>query len=111
MIANRIRNRALAHSAIVLLAMLTTLVPKTSAQSAVASPTYAQPTLPGKGGAGPITDAPHNFADQAFVNPVLERDTGDFQLAQLAQLAQDKSQSDDVKQFGQKVLANSDRTR
>jgi putative membrane protein len=108
MIANRIRNRALAHSAIVLLAMLTTLVPKTSAQSAVASPTYAQPTLPGKGGAGPITDAPHNFADQAFVNPVLERDTGDFQLAQLAQ---DKTQSDDVKQLGQKVLANSDRTR
>jgi len=102
MISNRIRNRALAHSAIVLVAMLMAFVPKTSAQGVTASPTYAQPTLPSKGVAGPVTTTPHSFGDEAFVRSVLERDAGDLQLGQLAQ---QKSQSDDVKQLAQKIVA------
>lgn len=62
---------------------------------------YNQPTLPGLGVAGPVNETQHNFADQSFVKTVLERDLGDLQLGKLAQ---DKSQSDDVKELGQKII-------
>jgi putative membrane protein len=42
-------------------------------------------------------------ADQAFVRSILESDAIEVQLGQLAQ---QKSQSDDVKQFGQKMVEN-----
>lgn len=101
MISNRIRNQALAHSSIVLLAMLMTFAPKTSAQVPGPGSSLAQPTLPGKGVAGPVTTTPHSFADEAFVRSVLDRDAGNLQLGQLAQ---QKSQSDDVKQLAQKIV-------
>ena len=41
--------------------------------------------------------------DQDFVRSVLESDVAEMQLGQMAQ---DKSQSDDVKQFGQKMMEN-----
>jgi len=44
--------------------------------------------------------------DQAFVQTVMESDAAEVQLGQLAQ---QKSQSEDVKQFGQKMVEN--RTR
>ncbi len=44
----------------------------------------------------------HNLADQAFVKEVLERDVADLQLGQLAQ---SKSQSDDVKSVAQQMVA------
>jgi putative membrane protein len=62
-----------------------------------------QPTLPGKGVAGGDHNVPHSFADQAFVKVVLERALTEEQLGQLAQ---QKSESADVKQLGQKMVEN-----
>lgn len=63
----------------------------------------AAPTLPGKGVAGPDHNVQHSFADQAFVKLVLERAAAEEQLGQLAQ---EKSQSPDVKDLGQKLIEN-----
>jgi putative membrane protein len=101
MTAKRIRKRVLVYQAILSLAMLTTSVQRASAQAAPQG-SNNQPMLPGIGVAGPVTTVPHNFGDEAFVRAVLERDTGDLQLGQLAQK---KSQSDDVKQLGEKIVA------
>jgi putative membrane protein len=95
MIAKSIINRAPVCFAIVLLAMVSALAPNSYGQ-------YNQGTLPGKGVAGPVTTTPHSFGDEAFVRSVLERDAGELQIAQLAA---EKSQSDDVKQLGKKVIA------
>ena len=64
---------------------------------------YALPNLPGKGVAGGVHNVPHSFADQAFVKTVLERALAEVQLGQLAQ---QKSESADVKQLGQKMVEN-----
>ena len=96
MIAKQFGNRMLLSSAMGLLACLA-FVPAGRGQ-APAVPAYNQPTLPGKGVAGPVTTEQHSFADQAFVRSVMERDVADVQLGQLAK---QKSQSDDVKQLGQ----------
>ena len=61
----------------------------------------AQP-MPGTEGSGVPGNAPP-AVDAAFVRSVLESDA---QEVQLGQLAQEKSQSDDVKQFGQKMVEN-----
>lgn len=61
----------------------------------------AQP-MPGGQGSGVPSNAPP-VADQAFVRAVLESDATEVQLGQLAQ---QKSQSEDVKQFGQKMIEN-----
>jgi putative membrane protein len=63
----------------------------------------AAPTLPGKGVAGPDHNTQHSFADQAFVKLVLERAAADTQLGQLAQ---QKSQSADIKDLGEKLVEN-----
>ena len=63
----------------------------------------AAPTLPGKGVAGPDHNTQHSFADQAFVKLVLERAAADTQLGQLAQ---QKSQSPDIKDLGEKLVEN-----
>jgi putative membrane protein len=103
MTGTRICNRVLVNSAIVALAMMAAFVQTALGQSTAApQPAYSAPTLPGMGVAGPVTTVPHNFGDEAFVRSVLERDAGDLQLGQLAQ---QKSQSDDVKQLGQKIVA------
>lgn len=60
----------------------------------------AQP-MPGEGSGSPSTAPP--VADQAFVRTILESDATEVQLGQLAQ---QKSQSEDVKQFGQKMIEN-----
>jgi len=44
-----------------------------------------------------------NFGDQAFVSKAME---GGAAEVQLGQLAQEKSQSNDVKQFGQKMVSD-----
>ena len=56
--------------------------------------------LPRLGSTDSDAKGPHSFADQAFVKSVMERDAGEEQMGQLAQ---QKSQSDDVKKLGQKV--------
>lgn len=58
-------------------------------------------SMPGEGSGVPSTAAP--VADQAFVRTILESDAAEVQLGQLAQ---EKSQSEDVKQFGQKMVEN-----
>jgi putative membrane protein len=72
-----------------------------------------QPTAPNQqpsAGSAPTTGAEpgaaqtgQNFGDQAFVSKALE---GGVAEVQLGQLAQEKSQSTDVKQFGQKMVAD-----
>lgn len=96
MIAKPVCKRVPLFSSIVLLATLSALVQKGSGQ------TYNQATLPGKGVAGPVTTTPHSFGDEAFVRSILERDAG---YVRMSQLAQEKSQSEDVKQLGQKIIA------
>jgi putative membrane protein len=59
----------------------------------------AQP-MPGSGGA---MANPASMADQAFIRQMMESDAVEVQLGQMAQ---EKSQSDDVKQFAQKMVEN-----
>lgn len=102
MVAHQTRHQISVYSAFVLLGLLPMFVQESSAQSKGASPTYSQSQLPDKGVAGPVTTVPHSFGDEAFVRTVLERDAGDLQLGTLAQ---QKSQSDDVKQLAQQIVA------
>ena len=60
----------------------------------------AQP-MPGSGPGGPAN--PASMADQAFIRQMLESDAVEVQLGQMAQ---EKSQSDDVKQFAEKMVEN-----
>ena len=67
-------------------------------------PSQQQPGAPAMGGTeGPDTMSNQSMFDQAFVRKALEGGTAEVQLGQLAQ---QKSQSDDVKQFGQKMVAD-----
>lgn len=60
-----------------------------------------QPTQPGMPGTGTQSAAPAaSMADQAFVSEAMQ---GNLAEVQLAQLAQEKSQSSDVKQLAQKL--------
>jgi putative membrane protein len=62
-----------------------------------------QPVTPSTGAMGPDSSlgSQQAMADQAFVRKALE---GGAAEVQLGQLAQQKSQSEDVKQFGQKMV-------
>ena len=103
MTTKRITSRLSIYRGIFLLAILAASLQRGSGQSTASpQPAYNQPTLPGLGVAGPVTTVPHSFGDEAFVRAVLERDAGDLQLGQLAQ---QKSQSDDVKELAQKIAA------
>ena len=78
--------------------------PQTQAPGQTGQPGTSGPgaqTMPGEGSGSPSTAPP--VADQAFVRAVLESDATEVQLGQLAQ---EKSQSEDVKQFGQKMIEN-----
>lgn len=62
----------------------------------------AQPTMPST--ASPTTAAtPQSFGDQAFVAKAMQGNDAEIQLAKLAE---QKSQSNDVKQFAQKMAAD-----
>jgi putative membrane protein len=54
------------------------------------------------GGSAPPV-APSNYADASFVHSMLERDMADLQIAALAK---DKSQTDDIKQLGDRITTN-----
>ncbi len=54
--------------------------------------------MPGAGGA---SSPQASMADQAFIREMMESDAVEVQLGQLAQ---EKSQSDDVKQFGERIV-------
>jgi len=104
MIAKQTHNRILLYTSIALLASQAAFVQNLfAAAGGGQSPMYTQPTLPGKGVAGPDHNPQHSFADQAFVKSVLERDIAEEQLGQLAQ---QKSQSLDIQQLGAKMVEN-----
>lgn len=60
-----------------------------------------QSGIPNTGAIGPDSANPQAMDDKAFVKKALEGGTAEVQLGQLAQ---QKSQSDDVKRFGQKMV-------
>src|SRR5260370_8749388 len=60
-----------------------------------------QPASPTMGSSGMDTGSQQAIIDQSFVRKALEGGSAEVQLGQLAQ---QKSQSDDVKQFGQKMV-------
>jgi putative membrane protein len=64
-------------------------------------PQQQQPTLGGLNGTPTTSGA--SRGDQMFVESIFKSDAVEVQLGQLAQ---QKSQSDDVKQFGQKMVEN-----
>jgi putative membrane protein len=65
------------------------------------TPSQQQPPSATIGTPGATAPTAQNFGDQAFVTKALE---GGMAEVQLGQLAQEKSQSDDVKQFAQKMV-------
>jgi putative membrane protein len=111
MITERIYGRILLCSASMLLAIPTAVAqqPGGAAQQPSGA-TQQQPNMPSQQSAGPSSGAmgpnavsgnQQGMADQAFVRKALEGGTAEVQLGQLAQ---QKSQSEDVKQFGQKMV-------
>jgi putative membrane protein len=69
-------------------------------QPSTPSPQQQQPSTMGAPGAAPA-QAAQNFGDQAFVTKAME---GGMAEVELGKLAADKSQSQDVKQFAQKMV-------
>ena len=95
--------RMMLGSAAVLLAGITAVAQAPSGGGQPSTPN-AQPmpsTGPSMAGADNSAPTAQRFSDQAFVKKALEG--GDAEV-QLGQLAQQKSQSPDVKQFGQKMV-------
>jgi putative membrane protein len=74
--------------------------PSTGGQAQPTSPAQSQPTAPTPGSAMPDNSSSQSFADQAFVRKTLE---DAMAQEQMGQLAAQKSQSDDVKEFGEKM--------
>ncbi len=103
MIAKQQCQRILIYTSIALLASQPALIQKGFGQSLPQIAPYNQPTLPGVGAAGPVHDFQHSFADQAFVKLVMERDAAEVLMGQLAQ---QKSESLDIKQIGQRTIEN-----
>jgi putative membrane protein len=108
MIVNRISTRLCACSAVALLAGATLLAQAPGGGSAPgmpqqpAPPTAGQPTTATPTEAGPAGSA-QSMADQSFVSEAMQ---GSMAEIQLAQLAEQKSQSNDVKQYAQKMAAD-----
>ncbi len=82
--------------------------PGSPQQPTMPSQQPTSPTAPGNPGAGPgaypgTAPTGQDYAEKAFVTKALEG--GDAEV-QLGQLAQQKSQSNDVKQFAQKMVSD-----
>ncbi len=115
MIAKRIHSKFLLLSAVLLAGAMAVAQDQPGGMQQPNQPNSPQPGAPGSPGSPgspggmPGTEGsgvPSNMppaADQAFVRSVLESDATEVQLGQMAQ---QKSQSDDVKQFGQKMVEN-----
>ncbi len=115
MIKSRISNRILICSATALLmsmAVFAQMTPGGGGQQQQpvpgqqpGAPGQQTPTNPNMGSAGtsPGAQTAQQYGEQAFVKNQLE---GDDAEVELGQLAQQKSQSNDVKQFAQKMVAD-----
>lgn len=100
------RNGLLVLSAAALLGAGTAMAQMPGGSGGQAPSANPQQTPPGAGmpnGSDTSAITAQQFSDQAFVRKALEG--GDAEI-QLGQLAQQKSQSEDVKQFGQKMVAD-----
>lgn len=115
MTANRTSRTILIFSATALLAGATALaqmqpgggagqqpMPSQTPQQTPGQQPGQQPT-PGTAIGGMTPSNATSPGDQAFLQTVMESDAAEVQLGQMAQ---EKSQSDDVKQFGQKMVEN-----
>ncbi len=112
MIANRTRSKILLFSAAALLAGATVFAQMQPGGMGQQPPMPghdpsqqpgAQPGQPSYGGPGMNPGNSPSMADQAFVKSVMESDAAEVQLGQLATT---KSQSDDVKKFGESMVEN-----
>jgi putative membrane protein len=107
MIANRTYRRILTFSATPLLVGAMALAqtqPGGGVQQPMSNQTANQhPGQETSPSAGMIANNGASFADQAFVKSIFESDAAEVQLGQLAQ---QKSQSPDVKQLGQSMVEN-----
>ena len=103
MISKRICSRILLCSASALLASMTAIAQSQPGGAGQQPMPNQQTPSPGMGSPGTDTSSGNQQAlvDQSFVRKALE---GGAAEVQLGQLAQQKSQSDDVKQFGQKMV-------
>ncbi len=72
-------------------------------QPSMPSQSQPNPNMPSPGAGAEGAPAGQNFGDQAFVAKALE---GGVTEVQLGQLAEQKSQSNDVKQFAQKMVSD-----
>jgi putative membrane protein len=101
MISKRMWSSVLLRSASALLAGATALAQ--NQPGGAGQQPGSQPTSPGMGSMGADTSSgsQQTMVDQSFVRKALEGGTAEVQLGQLAQ---QKSQSDDIKQFGQKMV-------
>jgi putative membrane protein len=103
MSTKRIGKRILLFSGTALLAGVTAVAQAPGSGPAVPTNPNPQqvPTAPGAGMPDNTATSPQQFSDHAFVSKALE---GGVTEVQLGQLAQQKSQSPDVKQFGEKMV-------
>ncbi len=105
MISKRASKKILLYAVAALLVGSTAIAqqPGSGGMQQSQAPSQNYPTSPNSSMAPGAPDAtnPQSFADQAFVKQALERSVAEVQLGQLAQ---QKSQSDDVKQYGQKMV-------
>ena len=106
MISNRTYKRALMFSAAAILAGATGIAQMQSGGAAGQSTQQQQPQMPNPGSSAqgsPTTSGTTSMGDQVFVSSVLESDAAQEQLGQLAQ---QKSESPDVKQLAQSMAEN-----
>jgi len=104
MVANRTYSRLLIFSAAALFAGCTAVAQTRPGDSPTQSAPSQQPGSQQSQPTGTNADSSTaSFADQSFVSSIFESDVAEVQLGQLAQ---QKSQSPDVKQLGQSMVAN-----
>jgi putative membrane protein len=104
MFRNKTRNKVLLCAGTAILASMTVMAqaPGSPGGQPSSPSTQQMPNQPGVPSAdSSAATTPQQFSDHAFVSKALEG--GDAEV-QLGQLAQEKSQSPDVKQFGQKMV-------
>jgi putative membrane protein len=106
MISNRTYKRALLFSASAILAGAAAMAQMQSGGAAGQAQQQQQPQMPNSGGTAqgsPTAGGTSSMGDQVFVSSVLESDAAQEQLGQLAQ---QKSESPDVKQLAQNMAQN-----
>jgi putative membrane protein len=103
MFANRISAGLRIASAAAFLASAALLAQNPGGMPSQPAPPASSPTMPTQGTAQGTTSSSQSFSDQAFLSKAMETSKAQIDLAQLAQ---QKSQSSDVKQLAQKMQSD-----